>query len=265
MVADAREKFTHENSAPIIVFGGNGFVGSAICEVAARQGLPCISISRRGAVPKHLQQKNEEWLERVQWLQSDAMCPDVSLLQSASAIINTVGSPPVPTLTQAAFDHQLNMNGEAQTAVIEAAITAGVNRVVVMGADIPRCLQTEKFAYYLGKQQALAAAKQFAESSELRQAAVLQPAAIYGTRFTAGGHPIPLSLIMSPASRLLQAFPTSVQQYLPAAFVDVKKVALAAVSLATADHVVGGLGDDKPTGENGFSVVSNHQLQCLAI
>ncbi|ARN74820.1 SDR family oxidoreductase [Oceanicoccus sagamiensis] len=173
-----------DTDAPIIVYGGNGFVGSAICELVVEQGIPCISVSRRGLAPTHLKPLGALWADAVRWLQGDALAPDITLLQGARAIISLVGSPPLPTFSQSAFDHQLMMNGTSQVRVIQAAKEAGVNRLVMMGADIPALLQTDSFAYYLGKKQTLTAAKTFAASSKNRQAAVLQPAGIYGTRYT---------------------------------------------------------------------------------
>ncbi len=242
---------TEHTEAPIIVYGGNGFVGTAICELIVGQGIPCTSISRRGFAPAHL--RSSPWVDKVHWVQGDALSPDPAMLNGARGIINLVGSPPLPTFSQAAFDHQLLMVGTSQVRVIHAAQEARVNRLVVMGADIPSLLQTESFAYYLGKKQALTAAKTFAASSKLRQAAVLKPAGIYGTRYTSNGMALPLSWVMSPLSGLQRCLPRSVQSVLPAAFVDVKKVAGAAVEWAT---TVGGFDDT----EEGFIQLTNEQL-----
>ena len=245
---------------PLVIYGGNGFVGAAICEMAARQGFSCISVSRRGAMPKHLQNRHDDWLGKVKWIQGDALNPDKSLLATARAVIATVGSPPVPTFSQTAYDHQLKMNGATQQRVIESADSAGVNRVVVIGADIPFLLRTKKFAYYQGKQQAFDAAQKFVDSSDFHQAAVLQPAAIYGTRYTHSGKPIPLFLLMKPASKLLRCLPESVQHYLPSAFVDVKKVASAVVDLVAAENMVDYVVDNQSSSGR-FIVVKNTQLQ----
>lgn len=240
--------------APIVIYGGNGFVGTAICQLLAEQGIACISVSRRGTAPAYLNSAQHPWLNKVRWLQGDALSPDIELLQGARAIISLVGSPPVPTFTQAAFDYQLMMNGTSQVRVIHAAQEAGVNRLVLMGADIPSLLQTESFAYYVGKQQTLDAAQTFAASSAKRQAAVLQPAGIYGTRHTANGMALPLSWFMSPLSGLQRRLPQSLQNKLPAAFIDVKKVAAAAIEWATTEQGFEGT-------EQGFIRVTSEQLQ----
>jgi nucleoside-diphosphate-sugar epimerase len=243
------------SDGPIVIYGGSGFVGAAVCEYAANKGFKCLSISRSGFAPPQLTaDHNRSWLGNVRWLKGDAMSPDIELLKGARAVINLVGSPPLPTFTQSAFDQQLMMNGASQLAVIDAAKVAGVNRLVLVGADIPSLLKSENFAYYQGKLQALTAAELFATSSELHLAAVLQPGGIYGTRHTKSGSRLPLSWFMSPLSWLQQRLPKPIQSVLPAAFVDVKSVAGAVVELATRAS------KDFPPSETGFVQVSNAQL-----
>lgn len=48
----------------LLVFGGNGFVGTRICEEALKTGLAVVSISRSGA-PK----QNAAWTNEVEWVQ----------------------------------------------------------------------------------------------------------------------------------------------------------------------------------------------------
>ena len=48
----------------LLVFGGNGFVGSRVCEEALKTGLPVVSINRSGA-PK----LSADWVSTVEWIQ----------------------------------------------------------------------------------------------------------------------------------------------------------------------------------------------------
>ena len=75
-------------SESILVFGGNGFVGSAICKYAASLNLNIISISRSGRP-----QTVAPWQSSITYAQGDALDPSTytHLLPSASAIIHTVG------------------------------------------------------------------------------------------------------------------------------------------------------------------------------
>ena len=48
----------------VLVFGGNGFVGSRVCEEALKTGLEVVSINRSGA-PRH----RAPWMDQVSWVQ----------------------------------------------------------------------------------------------------------------------------------------------------------------------------------------------------
>lgn len=47
----------------LVVFGGNGFVGSKVCEEALRTGLGVVSINRSG--PPKL---SAPWIKDVEWV-----------------------------------------------------------------------------------------------------------------------------------------------------------------------------------------------------
>lgn len=47
----------------LVVFGGNGFVGSRVCQEALKTGLAVISVNRSGA-PK----QGGAWVNEVQWV-----------------------------------------------------------------------------------------------------------------------------------------------------------------------------------------------------
>jgi hypothetical protein len=51
----------------VLVFGGNGFVGSRVCEEALKTGLGVVSVNRSGA-PRH----RAPWVDEVTWLQARA-------------------------------------------------------------------------------------------------------------------------------------------------------------------------------------------------
>ena len=48
----------------LLVFGGNGFVGSRVCEEALKTGLDVVSISRSGR-PK----LSADWVSSMEWVQ----------------------------------------------------------------------------------------------------------------------------------------------------------------------------------------------------
>lgn len=266
------------NAQILLVFGGTGYVGCKVLEVAASRGIACRSVSRSGQIPAHLRGSSASWLTSVEWIKGDASCPEPGLFQGVSAVIGLVGSPPVPTFSQTAFEQQLLMNGTTQAAVVEAAKSSSANRVVVLGAHIPKLLRSKKFAYYLGKEMALQAAMEFAALSPKHSAAVLRPSAIYGTRHTRSGTPIPLGFIMAPIAWLMSRMPQFITRHLPASPVAVEKVATAIVELALDDeamssntncsgaasvtaHAVGTqAGGESAGGNPRFTLIENSQL-----
>lgn len=54
----------------ILVFGGNGFVGSAVCEEVVRTGLRAVSVNRSGP-PK----ASGDWVSKVDWVRVRHACP----------------------------------------------------------------------------------------------------------------------------------------------------------------------------------------------
>ena len=94
----------------VVVFGGNGFVGSHILQALAARASPSnlVSLSRSGAMPKHLHRA--EWAQGVEWAKADCMEPETysSALKDADAVVIAVGSPPVPFVDE---QWQTMMNG----------------------------------------------------------------------------------------------------------------------------------------------------------
>ena len=235
------------NKSKIVLFGGNGFVGTAIAEELVHQNIEVVCVSRTGSMPIYLQ--NVEWAQKVNWVKGDALKPDADLLNGASAVISLIGSPPVPTFSKGAYQQQLAMNSEPNLAVIEATKKSSVTRLVLLGAHLPNLVKTDKFAYAKGKRLCEEAAVEFANSLENRTAIVLKPTAIYGVRHSQSGKPINIGAVMKPIASLQTMLPNAARQYLPETIVSVKAVASAAVNACLDDEFVGK-----------FSVISNQQI-----
>ena len=59
----------------IVVFGGNGYIGSRVCQSGLLKGFNVISISRRGKPPKWIRDPTKpknEWINQVFWCSGDA-------------------------------------------------------------------------------------------------------------------------------------------------------------------------------------------------
>lgn len=229
----------------VVVVGGSGFVGSTIMERLVEQGHFAVSVSRSGAVPPHL--TKTDWAgdaSKCAWVSGDVLKPDSldAPLTGANAVVVTIGSPPVPTFNAADEETQRQMNGDSNVNAIKACERAGVPRVVMLGAAMPAWSPA---GYLLGKTQATQYARNFVAELPTRSATILQPGAIYGTRHTAGGTPIPLWVAMQPVSvlhrflgtpltALANKFPWALKGLADSPFVDVAKVANLAVKAATA-------------------------------
>ena len=194
----------------IAIYGGNGFVGSHIAQSLVERGQHVTCVSRRGAVPTHLEQ--HPWAQKVTWLAGDAGAADPDLLSRQDAIITTVGAPPLPTFSKAAFDQSVYTNGQANRLLFEAAHIAGTQRAILIGAKIPPFLQQPWFAYATGKKLAFDAALEFSTQSADNSAVVIQPGGIFGTRYTSNGTAIPLGTVMGPMAKLVPSQLVSVSR-----------------------------------------------------
>ncbi len=183
----------------IAILGGNGFIGAHCAQRLSERGADVTCISRRGTRPAYL--NNQDWANAVHWCSGDAANLNPDSLSDYDAIVISIGSPPLPTLSKAAFDLQVFKNGTTCVKAIESAADAGISRLVLIGANIPRPLKSTKFGYYVGKQQALEAAQGFASKAN-NQSVVLQPSVVTGKRKLNNGWTVHLDWLMSPASVL---------------------------------------------------------------
>lgn len=55
----------YDGMPKLLVFGGNGFVGTRVCEEAVSTGLQIVSINRSGR-PR----QNAPWVDQVDWIQA---------------------------------------------------------------------------------------------------------------------------------------------------------------------------------------------------
>lgn len=200
------------NNLKVLIYGGNGFVGTHTAKrLAYEDGVYTACLSRTGHKPLYL--TKQTWSERIRWRKGDANQADTALLSKADIVISTVGAAPLPTFTKAAYEQQLLINGTSNVNLIKVAQESGVKRLILMGASIPWPLKNNGFAYAKGKQLSHEAADQFAKLSDQHQALVLQPGAIYGKRHLTSGKVIPLDVFMKPMAFVM-----------PSHFTDINKI-----------------------------------------
>ncbi|KAJ0052713.1 hypothetical protein Pint_03509 [Pistacia integerrima] len=219
-------------SERVVVLGGNGFVGSAICKAAVSKGIEVTSLSRSGR-PSY----TGSWVDQVNWISGDVFYANWDeLLVGATAVVSTLGG-------FGTEEQMLRINGEANVVAVGAAQKYGIPKFILISVhdyNFPPFLLSS--GYFTGKRKA--------ESEVLSKypysGVVLRPAFIYGKR-KVDGFEIPLDLIGEPWERILGAVEnfTKPLSSLPASDVflappvSVDDVALAVINAVTDDDVFG--------------------------
>ncbi|XP_076936758.1 uncharacterized protein At1g32220, chloroplastic-like [Bidens hawaiensis] len=216
----------------LVVLGGSGFVGSAICKAAASRGIEVISLSRSGR-PSTL----DSWEDQVTWITGDVFYVNWDeVLPGATAVISTLGG-------FGSEEQMQRINGEANIIAVNAAKEYGIPKFVLISVhdyNLPSFLLTS--GYFTGKRKAEAEVLSKYPSSGV----VLRPGFIYGKR-KVGDIEIPLNLIGEPVEKLLDATSnyTKPLSALPASDlilappVSVDDVALAAINAVKDDDCFG--------------------------
>ncbi|KAK1286089.1 Uncharacterized protein QJS10_CPB20g01204 [Acorus calamus] len=174
----------------VVVLGGNGFVGSAICKAAVSKGIEVVSLSRSGR-PSY----SDSWVDQVTWMAGDVFYARWDeVLVGATAVVSTLGG-------FGSDDQMKKINGEANILAIDAAKDFGIPKFILISVhdyNLPSFLLSS--GYFTGKRRA----EQEVLSKYPNSGVVLRPAFIYGKR-RVDGFEIPLDLIGEPLERLLGA------------------------------------------------------------
>ncbi|XP_030457126.1 uncharacterized protein At1g32220, chloroplastic isoform X2 [Syzygium oleosum] len=216
----------------VVVLGGSGFVGSAICKAAVSKGIEVVSLSRSGR-PTY----PGSWVDQVTWASGDVFYANWDeVLVGATAVVSTLGG-------FGSEEQMQRINGEANVVAVNAAKDFGVPKFVLISVhdyNLPSFFLSS--GYFTGKRKA--------ESEVLSKypnaGVVLRPGFIYGKR-RIDGIEIPLDIIGEPVERILQAVEnfTKPLSSLPASDillappVSVDDVALAVINAVSDDDVFG--------------------------
>ncbi|XWS38796.1 hypothetical protein CRYUN_Cryun19dG0160900 [Craigia yunnanensis] len=177
-------------SERVVVLGGNGFVGSAICKAAVTKGIEVISLSRSGR-PTY----PGSWVDQVNWISGDVFYANWDeVLVGATAVVSTLGG-------FGSEEQMKRINGEANVVAVNAAKDFGVPKFILVSVhdyNLPSFLLSS--GYFTGKRKA--------ESEVLSKypnsGVVLRPGFIYGKR-RVDGLEIPLDLVGEPLEKILNA------------------------------------------------------------
>ncbi|CCM04620.1 uncharacterized protein FIBRA_06804 [Fibroporia radiculosa] len=78
----------------LLVIGGNGFLGSAVCKAALARGMQVTSISQSGAPFRTPKGHSPAWTSEVNWQAGNALNPETysHILPSVTAVVHTIGT-----------------------------------------------------------------------------------------------------------------------------------------------------------------------------
>ena len=213
----------------VLVVGGTGFVGGAVCRSALRHGLVVTSLSRTGCSPyegsRVRDERHTEWTRRVRWRRGDVLdrsdqqwakqlLPSAAPTASATAAADSaaLAVPPVDAVVSCvggfgSVAHMRRVNGDANIAVFEAASACqSVRRVGFVSAfhyQLPGVLQRGYMEGKLAAEASLASLLGGTREGRERAAVVSQTGFLYGSRYlrSLGVH-LPLQLLGAPLGLL---------------------------------------------------------------
>ncbi|CAN0910191.1 Uncharacterized protein At1g32220, chloroplastic [Linum grandiflorum] len=230
--SDSIDVVANVKSEKIVVLGGSGFVGSAICKAAVEKGIEVVSLSRSGRPSL-----SAPWADQVTWLPGDVFYTNWDeVLPGATTVVSTLGG----------FGNEEQMqriNGEANIVAVNAAKEYGVPKFILISVhdyNLPSFML--QVGYFTGKRKAESEVLSKYPSSSV----ILRPGFIYGKR-RVDGFEIPLDLVGQPLEKILgsvsnftrplNALPAS--DLLLAPPVSVNDVALAVIDAVGDDDVFG--------------------------
>ncbi|KAH9484347.1 MIOREX complex component 2 [Psilocybe cubensis] len=78
----------------ILVVGGNGFIGSAVCKAALARGIQVTSVSSSGRPYRSAKGHAPAWTSNVDWQRGDALQPQTfaHLLPNVDGVVHTLGT-----------------------------------------------------------------------------------------------------------------------------------------------------------------------------
>jgi hypothetical protein len=135
---EQKQSQSQSSSNTIVIFGGNGFVGTRICELAINKSYRVISVSRSGQ-PNWTSEF--EWANKVEWFKADALKPetysDYIRAQQPLAKCTMMGVFNFWTIMNNDVSHIERLSGTTNINVCHlAASIESVKRFVYVGANV---------------------------------------------------------------------------------------------------------------------------------
>lgn len=214
----------------MIVFGGSGYVGSAVARLAIQRGWSVISASRTGRPTIPVAKALGPWVDSVTWEQADALDrPSVYELferyPETTAVVSCIGALTLDKKRGRAI------NGDASVNIAAAVYeTPEVKKMVFISAATVWPLNKIGLkGYFEGKRYC-----EKAMATNLGDRAVsLRPGFIYGNRVLASGAIFPLGAFGYPLELIARPIYSATQGWSPSPPISVEVLGNAAVSCAS--------------------------------
>ena len=162
--------------AKLVVPGGNGFIGSEICQIAVQNGHKVAAFGRTGRPA--LTPAEHPWTQEVEWRAADVFKPDTwrNLLEDADAVAHSIATIREAPDRGVTFDR---VNAESVLLAADEAVEAGANAFVFLSVrDKPPAVP---YKFLSAKRRAERTLHE--EYPELRTVS-LRPNLVYGPRQT---------------------------------------------------------------------------------
>lgn len=167
-------KMAHvKRSIDLVIFGGGGFIGSAILREAAKRSLSSIPVGRNVSTTKLSCDKVHV---------GNALDPTTyeDLLENARCVVVTIGSPPLPwPLNPLSKEDIVKYNGDCCRVPIEVAASKGVENIILINASMPKMMSFLVPGYYEGKMMGRKTCKKIAEEYPHINVSVLKPGVVH--------------------------------------------------------------------------------------
>ena len=184
-----------KKSLDIVVFGGGGFIGSAILREAAKRSLSIIPVGRNVSTTN---------LKCNKVHVGNALDPSTydDLLETTKCVVVTIGSPPLPwPLNPLSKEEIIKFNGDCCRIPIERAAEKGVENIILINASMPKMMSYLIPGYYEGKMMGRKTCEEISKKFPNINVSVLKPGVVHSSqRFDRAP-----SLLFGPVSTLLKS------------------------------------------------------------